>query len=94
MAISNRRCSICGQRGHNARTCTHNKQTSVTQAMVDTLNELMGNTGDKHPTLILTAKNEVAFKETPEISGRLAVNYCRWHLGLSTQQDAAKKLAA
>lgn len=62
--------------------------------MVDTLNELMGNTGDKHPTLILTDKNEVAFKETPEINGRLAVNYCRWHLGLQTQQDTAKKLAA
>jgi len=54
----------------------------------------MGNTGDKHPTLILTDKHEVAFKETPEISGRLAVNYCRWHLGLSTQKDAANKMAA
>ncbi len=94
MANSNRRCSICGQRGHNARTCTHNKETLVTQAMVDTLNELMSRTGDKHPTLIVSEKNQVAFEETPEINGRLAVNYCRWHLGLSTQQDAATKLAA
>lgn len=80
--MSKKQCGKCGNKGHNARTCTTTKDREFNIAMVEIINESMEARAAINPTLVINKEGQVFLEESPEISGLLALSVCRMYLNL------------
>ena len=93
-----RRCSYCGELGHDRRNCPKlaknqpkKKPPQIVEGLVDLLNEAMGDIESLHafghPTLNIDNGGVLFIEEAPEVTGLMALGVCRFYLSKARGKD-------
>ena len=88
-----RRCTYCGELGHDRRNCPKlaknqpkKKPPQIIEGLVTLLNQAMEDVESSsmhaygHPTLSVNKNGELFIKETPNVTGLMALGVCQFYL--------------